>query len=81
MQSVWMRNNNAVRTRTGSLVGLAGSVKVKMAFCVCLSFYSLTLLPPPPALSEVRQTFRAAEMSGFTETKLTSNVMEQFKCV
>lgn len=32
-------------------------------------------------LSEVRQTFRAAKMSGFTETKLTSSVMEQFKCM
>ncbi len=48
----------AVRTQTGSLVRLAGSVKVKMAFFVSLSFSSLT-----PFLSEVRQTFRAAEMS------------------
>lgn len=76
-----MRNNNAVRTQTGSLVSLAGSVKVKMAFCVCLSFYSLTLLPPPLILSEVRRTFRAAQMSGFTEARLTSSVMEQFECV
>lgn len=49
MQCVPMRNNNAVRTQTGSLVSLAGSVKVKMAFCVSLSFSSLTLLPPPPS--------------------------------
>lgn len=76
-----MRNNNAVRTQTGSLVSLAGSVKVKMAFCVCLFFHSLTLLTTPPAHSEVRQTFRAAKMSGFTETKLTSSVMELFECV
>lgn len=81
MRSVWMRNNNAFRTQTGSLVGMAGSVKVKMAFCVCLSFYSLTLLPPPLIHSEVRQTFRAAEMSGFKEAKLASSIMEQIECV
>jgi len=48
---------------------------------LCASLLLLPHTPPPLILSEVRQTFRGAEMSGFTEAKLTSSVMEQFECV